>query len=148
MVGSTSKSHGTAECRIGWAVSTSPKDARELRGENRSGISTLAIAEGVRHLADPPTVLENIERSFALLEEGEGGGRFELVKPERRVKSSYVLLRWLAPVAHAKAVLDAAGIQVMWGSDVGLTDEYVRLETIEHPSVRIFVEEVNNSPAP
>lgn len=148
IIGSTSKSHGTAEHRIGWAVSTSPKDARELRGENRSGISTLAIAEGARHLDGPPTVLESIDRSFALLEEGERGGRFQMVKPERRVRSSYVLLKWLAPVAHAKAVLEAAGIHVMWGSDVGLTDDYVRMETIEHPSVRIFVEEVNSSPAP
>lgn len=147
MVGSTSKSHGTAEHRIGWAISTSPRDARELRGENRSGISTYAIAEGVRRLSTPPTVLDHIDRSFSLLEEGERGGRFELVKPARRVRTSYALIKWLTPPAHARRVLEAAGIHVMWGSDVGLTDEYIRMETIEHPSVKIFVEEINNSPA-
>lgn len=147
MVGSTSKSHGTAEYRIGWAVSASPQDGRELRGENRGGVSTYAIAEGVRLLASPPTVLDSIDRSFALLEEGERGGRFELVKPARRVRTSYALIKWLTPCEHARGVLEAAGIHVMWGSAVGLTDEYIRMETIEHPSVKIFVEEINNSPA-
>jgi aspartate/methionine/tyrosine aminotransferase len=147
LVGSTSKSHGTAEYRIGWAICASQKDAGELRGENRSGISTLAIAEGIKRLGERPTVLENIDRSFSLLEEGTKGGMFELVKPARRVRSSYVLIKLLAPVGDVKRILEDGGIQVMWGSDVGLTDEYIRLETIEHPSVQIFVEELNNTPA-
>lgn len=148
LVGSTSKSHGTAEHRIGWAVCASAKDARDLRAENRSGVSTSAIAEGISRLAEPPSVLENIERSFALLEEGERGGSYALVKPARRVKTSYVLVKWLTPAERAKRVLAAAGIQVMWGSDVGLTDGYVRVETIEHTGVRIFVREINDSPEP
>lgn len=145
LAGSTSKSHGTAEYRIGWVVCASEEEAAELRGENRSGISTLAIAEGVRRLAEPPTVLESIERSFSLLEEGAKGGRFEVVSPARRVKTSYVLIRLTAPPAAVRRVLADAHIHVMWGSEVGLTDEYIRLETIEHPAVEIFVEEINQS---
>ena len=147
LVGSTSKSHGTAEYRIGWAVCASERDAAELRGENRSGISTLAIAEGVRCLAERPTVTESIDRSFSLLEEGAKRGRFEVVKPERRVKTSYVLIKLLAPALAVRRILEDARIHVMWGSEVGLTDEYIRLETIEHPSIEIFVEELNNSAA-
>ncbi|MDT5268371.1 MAG: Aminotransferase class [Acidobacteriota bacterium] len=145
LAGSTSKSHGTAEYRIGWVVCASEKDAAELRGENRSGISTHAIAEGVRCLAERPTVLENIARSFSLLEEGAQRGRFEVVKPERRVESSYVLIKLLAPSGAVRRLLEDAHIHVMWGSEVGLTDEYIRLETIEHPAVEIFVKELNNS---
>jgi aspartate/methionine/tyrosine aminotransferase len=37
MVSSTSKSHETAEYRIGWAFVASANDAAQLRGENRSG---------------------------------------------------------------------------------------------------------------
>jgi aspartate/methionine/tyrosine aminotransferase len=147
LVGSTSKSHETAEFRIGWVVCASEKEAAELRGENRSGISTLAIAEGVRCLAGRPTVLESIDRSFSLLEEGAKRGKFEVVKPERRVKTSYVLIKRLAPLDAVRRTLADAHIHVMWGSEVGLTDDYIRLETIEHPAVEIFVEELNNSSA-
>lgn len=145
IVGSTSKSHETAEYRIGWVICASAKEADELRGENRSGISTLAIAEGIKRLAQRPTVLDNIDRSFSLLEEGAARGKFEVVKPDRRVKTSYVLLKLLAPIGGVKSFLEDGGIHVMWGSDVGLTDEYIRMETIEHESVQIFVEELNNS---
>lgn len=148
LVGSTSKSHDTAEYRIGWAICTSLKDAAELRGENRSGISTLAISEGIKRLATAPTVLEKIDRSFSFLEEGEKGGKFAVVKPAQRVKSSYVLIKLLAPVAEVKSALERGGIHVMWGSDVGLTDEHIRLETIEYPSMQIFVEAINSSPTP
>lgn len=147
IVGSTSKSHETARHRIGWAVCASPKDADELRRENRSGISTIAIDEGIKRLTQAPSVIENIDRSFSLLEDGARSGKFELVKPDRRVRSSYVLIKLLAPVSEVRRLLEDGGIHVMWGSDVGLTDEYIRLETIEHPAVQIFVEEINNSPA-
>lgn len=147
LAGSTSKSHGTAEYRIGWVVCASERDAAEMRRENRSGVSTLAIAEGVRCLAERPTVTESIDRSFALLEEGAKRGRFEVVKPGRRVKTSYVLIKLLAPSGAVRKILEDARIHVMWGSEVGLTDEHIRVETIEHPAVEIFVEELNNSSA-
>src|SRR5207253_10469108 len=77
LVGSTSKSHETAEYRIGRAVCASAKDADDMRGENRSGISTFAINEGIKRIAEPPMVLEKIDRSFSFLEEGAEGGKFE-----------------------------------------------------------------------
>lgn len=143
LVGSTSKSHETAEYRIGWAVCASAKDANELRGENRSGISTLAIAEGIKRIAEPPMVLEKIDRSFSFLEEGAQGGKFEIVKPARSVRSSYVLLELLEPIEEVRAILEENGIHVMWGSDFGLTDRHIRLETIEYPNIQIFVEAIN-----
>ncbi|HVF55287.1 MAG TPA: aminotransferase class I/II-fold pyridoxal phosphate-dependent enzyme [Pyrinomonadaceae bacterium] len=146
LAGSTSKSHETAEYRIGWAVCASLKDADALRKENRSGVSTIAIAEGIKRIAEPPVVLEKIDRSFSFLEKGTEGGRYELIKPGRRVRSSYVLIKLLAPVAGVRKTLEEGGIHVMWGSDFGLTDEYIRLETIEHPSVQIFVETINAAP--
>lgn len=144
LVGSTSKSHETAEYRIGWAVCTSAKDANELRAENRSGISTIAINEGINRIREPSMVLERIDRSFSFLEEGARGGKFQIVKPERRVKSSYVLLELLEPVERVRAILEENGIHVMWGSDFGLTDKHIRLETIEYPNIEIFVEAINN----
>lgn len=145
LVGSTSKSHETAEHRIGWAVCASAKDANELRGENRSGISTIAIAKGIERIAEPPMVLERIDRSFSFLEEGAQGGKFEMVKPERSVRSSYVLLELLEPVEEVRKILEEHGIHVMWGSDFGLTDRHIRLETIEYLNIQIFVEAINGA---
>ena len=147
LVGSTSKSHETAEHRIGWAVCASEKDAAALRSENRSGISTIAIAEALKRIAEPPMVLERIDRSFSFLEAGAHGGKFALVKPERSVRSSYVLLELLEPIEQVRAILEANGIHVMWGSDFGLTDRHIRLETIEYPNIQIFVEAINDAPA-
>jgi len=147
LVGSTSKSHETAEYRIGWAVCASAKDADDLRGENRSGISTFAIAEGIKRIAEPPMVLEKIDRSFSFLEAGAKGGKFKIVKPARSVRSSYVLLELLEPVASVRALLEKNGIHVMWGSDFGLTDKHIRLETIEYPNIQIFVEAINDASA-
>jgi aspartate/methionine/tyrosine aminotransferase len=143
LAGSTSKSHGTAEHRVGWTICTSQKDAGELRGENRSGVSTFAIAEAIACVAGPPTVLDNIDRSFSFLEKGEAGGKFAIVTPSRRVRTTYVLIELLEPPEHVRSILDANGIQVMWGSDFGLTDRHIRLETIEYPSIEIFVTAIN-----
>src|ERR1700686_4938655 len=126
LVSSTSKSHETAEYRIGWAVCTSENDAADLRGENRSGISTFAIAEGVGRIGEPPIVLEKIDHSFSFLEAGAEGGKFEIVKPERRVRTTYVLIELLEPSESVRKILDDNGIHVMWGSDFGLTDKHIR----------------------
>lgn len=146
LVGSTSKSHETAEYRIGWAVCTSAKDAADLRGENRSGISTFAIAEGIRHIGESPTVLDKIDQSFSLLEAGAESRKFRIVKPERRVRTTYVLIELLEPFENVRKTLTDNGIHVMWGSDFGLTDKHIRLETIEYPNIEIFVGALNNSP--
>jgi len=145
MVGSTSKSHETAEYRIGWAVCASANDAAQLRGENRSGVSTFAIAEGTRRIGEPPTVLDKINRSFSFLEAGARSGKFEIVKPERRVRTTYVLIELLEPSESVRKILDDNGIHVMWGSDFGLTDKHLRLETIEYANVEIFVNAINSS---
>lgn len=148
VVGSTSKSHETAEHRIGWAVCASPDDADELRRENRNVVATAAIAEGIRRLQSRQTALEKIERSFALLREAEGEGAFEIVRPPRRVESGYVLIRVKPDLCRIRETLGERGINVMWGSEFGLTDDYIRLETLETPNVEIFVSAVLHGARP
>ena len=143
MAGSTSKSHETAEYRVGWAICASQTDANELRAENRSGVSTFAIAEATRCIVGPPTVLDKIDRSFSLLEKGEAGRKFTIVTPARRTRTTYVLIELLEPPELIRRKLDDNGIQVMWGSDFGLTDKHIRLETIEYPNIEIFVTAIN-----
>ena len=143
LAGSTSKSHETAEYRVGWTVCASQKDADELRGENRSGVSTYAIAEAIRCVVGPATVLDKIDRSFVFLEKGEAGGKYAIVTPPRRAKTTYVLIELLESPEHVRRMLEDNGIQVMWGSDFGLTDSHIRLETIEYPNIEIFVTAIN-----
>src|SRR5918911_1539556 len=57
LVGSTSKSHGTAEYRIGWAVCANPEDADQLRRENRNGVASVSIMEAITRLERGPTVM-------------------------------------------------------------------------------------------
>lgn len=141
IVGSTSKSHHTAENRIGWAVCADRADADQLRRENRSGIASASIMEGIRQLGRASATGALIESSFALLRDGEKAGRFELVTPSRMAETSYVLAR--ARGGELRGVFERRGICVMWGSEFGLTDEYFRLETLEPRSVELFVEAVN-----
>lgn len=142
-IGSTSKSHGTAEQRVGWAVCASADDADDLRRENRNVVSTPAIDEGVRRLAQPPDALAKIAESFALLREGEGAAAFRLVRPRRGVESVYVLVEPRVPPARLREAFDERGIRVMWGSEFGLTDDYLRLETLAPSHIRTFVETIN-----
>ena len=140
LIGSTSKSHGTAEYRIGWAVCANSDDAAELRKENRNVVASDSAVTAMRQLKRGSTVFESIENSFALLRQGEKEGRFELVTPERKTETGYVLIR-----AHMelRSILDQRGIRVMWGSEFGLSDQYLRLETLEPQNIRIFIETVN-----
>ena len=146
LVGSTSKSHGTAEYRIGWAVCANSEDADRLRKQNRSGIASVSIMEAIKRLERGSTVMGPIESSFALLRDGEKWGGFELVTPERMAETGYVLIRARAGAEELRSVFDRHGIFVMWGSEFGLTDEYIRLETLEPRNIKIFVEAVNNLP--
>ena len=143
LAGSTSKSHETAEYRVGWTVCASQKDADQLRGENRSGVSTLGITEAIRRVVGPPSVLDKIDQSFSFLEKGEAGRKFAIVTPPRRVRTTYVLIELLEAPERIRKILDDNGIQVMWGSDFGLTDHHIRLETIEYPNIEIFVTAIN-----
>ena len=142
VIGSTSKSHGTAEYRIGWAVCANSDDAAQLKKENRNVVASASAAEAMKQLKRGSTVIEQIESSFALLRNGEKEGAFELVTPERRTESGYVLVRSRAE--ELRSVLDQRGIRVMWGSEFGLSDQYIRLETLEPRNIQVFVETVNS----
>lgn len=144
LVGSTSKSHGTAEYRIGWAVCANSEDAARLRRENRSGVASASIMEAIKQLERGPTATGPIESSFARLRAGQRCGAFELVAPERMAETAYVLIRARARAQELRGVLDRRGISVMWGSEFGLNDEYIRLEMLEPRNVETFVEAVGS----
>jgi aspartate/methionine/tyrosine aminotransferase len=143
LVGSTSKSHGTAEYRVGWAVCARHEDADQLRKENRSDVASISVMEAIRQVGKKSKVVETIESSFAVLREGEKRGVFDLIKPERRAETGYVLIRSRAGAEELRASFNRHGIRVMWGSEFGLTDEYIRLETLEPRNIRIFVDAIN-----
>jgi len=145
LIGSTSKSHGTAECRIGWAVCANSDDAAQLKKENRNVVVSASAATAMERLKQDSTVIELIENSFTLLRNGETEGRFELVTPERKVETGYVLIRARMDAAELRSVLDQRGIRVMWGSEFGLSDQYIRLETLEPRNIHVFVETVNGA---
>ena len=145
LIGSPSKSHGTAEYRIGWAVCANSVDAAELKKENRNVVASASTKEAMKRLKLGSTVIEQIESSFTLLRNGEKEGVFELVTPERRTETGYVLVRARLEEEELRSVLDQHGIRVMWGSEFGLSDQYLRLETLEPRNIRVFVETVNGA---
>lgn len=145
LIGSTSKSHGTAEYRIGWAVCADSEDAARLKKENRNVVASASTKEAIKQLERGSTVIELIESSFTLLRNGEKQGVFELVTPERKTETGYVLLRTRADAEELRSILDQHGIRVMWGSEFGLSDQYIRLETLEPQNIRVFVETVNRA---
>lgn len=139
LVGSTSKSHNTAEYRIGWAICASSEDAAQLRQENRNVVSSLSVEKASGELAKESCIYDCIERSFQLLKQMEGGSGFRLVEPAKRAQSSYVLIESLADAEILRSSLGLYGISVMWGPEFGLTDRYFRLEVSEPESVRVFI---------
>jgi len=140
LVGSTSKSHGTAEYRIGWAVCANSDDAAQLKKENRNAVTSASVKEATKRLKEGSTVIGLIESSFALLCDGERERLFELIKPAKRAETGYVLIRARVDVEELRSILDQRDISVMWGSEFGLTDEYIRLETLEPRNIHVFVE--------
>lgn len=145
LVGSTSKSHGTAEYRIGWAVCANSDDAAQLKKENRNAVTSASVKEAMKRLKEGSTVIGQIESSFVLLRNGEQEGGFELITPERKTETGYVLIRASADAKELRSVLDQRGIRVMWGSEFGLSDQYIRLETLEPRNIQVFVETVNGA---
>lgn len=135
LVGSTSKSHNTAEYRVGWAICAKSEDAALLKKENRNVVSSIAIEEALQRLHQVSPVESNIERSFSLLKRA-AGETFHLIEPARRTESSYVLIRLYGDSAALKGSLEQHRIMVMWGSEFGLTDQFVRLEVSEPENVR------------
>lgn len=138
LIGSTSKSHNTAEYRIGWAICARPEDAALLKKENRNVVSSIAVQKAVSRLCEESPVNAHIEKSFSLLRAGVGE-TFELVEPPKRVESSYVLVRLCVDPAAVRKSLEQHRIAVMWGSEFGLTDKFVRLEISEPANVREFI---------
>lgn len=143
LVGSFSKSHRSAEHRIGWLIGSSLQQMRMLREENRNVISTFAIQQGLQCLDQKPPAVENIKRSFTCLETGEKYGYYEIVRPPCMVESGYVLVKALADIDQVHAILRREKISVMGGAELGLPDTYIRLETIETANIKIFVDSIN-----
>jgi histidinol-phosphate/aromatic aminotransferase/cobyric acid decarboxylase-like protein len=139
LIGSTSKSHNTAEYRIGWTVCVNPEDALRLKQENRNVVSSISVEHALRQLESHSPMTERISKSFALLRAAEGDGEFELIKPPHSVETGYVLVRPALEISMLRKSLEHCGISVMWGSECGLTDEYIRLETSEPANIEIFI---------
>lgn len=145
LTGSTSKSHNTADCRIGWTICASSEDAAQLRQENRNVVSSLSVEKASSELSKEPPVNDLIERSFRQLKMVEDGSEFQLVEPAKRAQSSYVLVEFLGDAEILRNILRHHGIAVMWGSEFGLTDQYFRLEVSEPENVRIFIDALRTS---
>jgi len=140
LVGSTSKSHNTAEYRIGWTICASSEDAAQLKQENRNVVSSLSVERASSELAKEPAINNLIEKSFQLLKRAESEYGFKLVEPARRAQSSYVLVEFLDDAKILRNGLGNHEISVMWGAEFGLTDRYFRLEVSEPESVRAFLD--------
>ena len=145
LVGSTSKSHGTAEYRIGWVVCANSDDALQLKDENRNAVASVSAAEATKQLKRGSTAIASIESSFDLLRDGEKEGGFELITPGRSAETGYVLIRPRADTEEFRNILERRGISVMWGSEFGVSDRYVRLETLEPRNIHVFVETINDA---
>ena len=143
LVGSFSKSHRTAEHRVGWLIGSSLQQMKMLREENRNVVSTFAIQQGLQCLNQKSPAVESIKHSFAFLKEGEKQARYEIVRPSRMVESGYVLLKTLVDIDKLQFILQRENIHVMWGAELGLPNTYIRLETIETANIKIFVDIVN-----
>jgi len=140
LIGSTSKSHNTAEYRIGWAICASSEDAAQLRAENRNVVSSLSVEKASSELAKEPRINDCIERSFQLLKQMEESSGLRLVEPARRAQSSYVLVESQGDPEMLRSSLIEHGLSVMWGPEFGLTDRYFRLEVSEPENVRVFID--------
>jgi len=138
---STSKSHNTAESRIGWVICVNSEDSHELRRESRNVVASRAIEQGLDQIGRVPTVLEMIDKCFEVLEEGEKRGRLAIIRPEKGTQTAYVLVKVRMDM---KQTLAKEGIRVMWGSEYGLSDEYIRLETLEPSHIAAFMDAVNS----
>lgn len=140
LAGSTSKSHGTAECRIGWLVCPDSRDAKQIRKENRNVLPSFSIREAIAAIDQPPPALDPIGRSFKLLRDAEKQGRLQLVTPKTMTQTAYVLIRLLVDPEEIRRILEQNRISVMWGPEFGLGENYIRLETLEPANVEMLIE--------
>ncbi len=139
LIGSTSKTHGTAELRAGWTVCANSEDAAELSAEHRNSVPCVSIGESIRQLGQAPTVTEKVRESHRLLEAAEGLNLLGVVRPRSRTKSAYVLVELRVDVELLRRKLAEDDIGVVWGGYLGLSDRYVRLEMSEPAALEEFV---------
>jgi aspartate/methionine/tyrosine aminotransferase len=142
LIGSTSKSHETAEHRVGWLACVNSEDAIELNREYRNAVPSSSILESMQHLGKAPTVLGKIDESYKLLLDGEAQKVFSIVRPQRATKTGYVLIEVNVAPEILKRVFQENDIAVMWGAYLGLTDRHMRLEMLEPENIRVFVDTV------
>jgi len=110
----------------------------ENRAKNRNTLRKLNPS------ADPLFTgawLEKIDRSFELLFEGEKHGRYSIIRPDKMARTVYVFIK---AGRKARRTLAEKDIRVMWGSEYGLSDDYLRLETLEPSYTGIFVDAINS----
>lgn len=138
IVGSTSKSHNTAEYRIGWAIAGRIEDAGQLNEENRNVVSSIAVEQACRVLEKGSDVAGSIARSLQILKSAASEGILEIIEPSRSVQSSYVLIRSRVGSNILRNALEHLEIAVLWGAEFGLSDDYLRLETSKPEHVEAF----------
>src|SRR5262249_51170205 len=125
----------------GWLICVNSSDAQALRRENRNGVASSAIEHALNEVRRVPSAWPMIEESFKLLREGARQGRFSIVTPQNRTETVYVLVK---VERDARRVLAENRIRVMWGSEYGLSDKYIRVETLEPSHVGAFVDAINS----
>jgi len=145
LIGSTSKAQETAEFRIGWVICANEEDAHSLREENRNVLSTFAVEHAIPRLGTYPVVLERIRECFEMLKADCEQCRFELIRPASRVETGYALVRHFWDISHLRETVLQHGIRVMWGSEFGLSDHYMRLETTAPAHMRAFLTAIQKS---
>src|SRR5205807_7178364 len=139
LVGSTSKSHDTAQYRTGWTVCTSSQDSSVMRSQNRNVLPSVSVEESIQRIDKQSEVLDRIGACFELLEEfGEGCG-LTLIRPLCSVRTGYALLRSKHDTGELRRMLDHSGIRVMWGPEFGLSDQYIRIETTEPGNIQACI---------
>jgi histidinol-phosphate/aromatic aminotransferase/cobyric acid decarboxylase-like protein len=134
-VASTSKSHGTAEDRVGWVVASHAEDGAALERENRNVVSIPALDRCLERMDETAPTVARVAESHAQLEAAEAAGAIELVRPRRRVRSCYALVRPAVGSRRALEALEAAGVRVMPGAACGAGDDLLRLELSEPAAV-------------
>lgn len=144
LIGSTSKTHETAELRAGWIVCANPEDAAELNAEYRNSVACIAIRESMRQLGKPPTVTEKVRESHRLLEAAEELKVLSIVRPRSRTKSAYVLIDLHVDAELLRRTLAENDISVVWGGYLGLSDRYIRLEMSEPAGLKEFLDAVTS----
>ena len=122
-------------------ICANSEDAQELRRENRNVVASAAIQNAMDQIGREPSALEKIDRSFELLFEDEKHGRYSIIRPDKMARTVYVFIK---AGRKARRTLAEKDIRVMWGSEYGLSDDYLRLETVEPSYTGIFVDAINS----